>query len=67
VALANRVYDSESIQHKHTLAKTAGDAVAEIEKVIASGSITALAKASRIFQSLRHGVTPTADDEERDL
>ncbi|GLI94394.1 hypothetical protein [Methylocystis echinoides] len=67
VAMANRVYDSESIQHKHTLATTAGDAVEEIEKVIASGSMTALAKASRVFQSLRHGIAPTADDEERDF
>ena len=67
VALANRVYDAESIQHKHTIATKAGAAVAEIEKIIASGSMTMLAKASKTLQALRHGTIQTADDEERDF
>lgn len=67
VALANRVYDAESIQHKHTIATKAGAAVAEIEKIIASGSMTMLAKASKTLQALRHGKIQTADDEERDF
>jgi hypothetical protein len=41
--------------------------VAEIEKIIASGSMTMLAKASKTLQALRHGTIQTADDEERDF
>ena len=67
VAMANRVYDAESIQHKHTIATTAGAAVEEIEKIISSGSMTMLSKASKVLQALRHGTISTADDEERDL
>jgi hypothetical protein len=67
VAMANRVYDAETIQHKHTLATAAGAAVEEIEKIISSGSMTMLSKASKTLQALRHGAMATADDEERDF
>lgn len=67
VALANRVYDAETIRQQHTIGKAAGAAIAAIEDVIASQSLTILAKHLRTFTNLRRGVTLTADDEERDV
>jgi hypothetical protein len=67
VALANRVYDAETLRQKHTIGKAAGAAIAAIEEVVKSQSMTILAKHQRTFSNLKHGVTPTADDEERDL
>ena len=67
IALANRVYDAESIRQKHTVGKAAGAAIAAIDEVIASQSMTMLAKHQRTFTNLRHGVTLAADDEQRDL
>ena len=67
VSVANRVYDSESIQHRHTIALAAGDAVSAIEKVFSSGLMTTLEKTQATFRRLRHGTEPKADDEERAL
>lgn len=67
VSLANRVFDSESIQHNHTLAVDAGHAVAAIDRVFASGSMTVLSRYQSTFRKLRHGDEPSADDEERDF
>jgi hypothetical protein len=67
IALVNRVYDAESIRQKYTIDKAAGAAIAAIDEVIASQSMTMLAKHQRTFANLRHGIAPTSDDEERDL
>jgi hypothetical protein len=67
VSVANRVYDSESIQHRHTIALAAGDAVAAIERVFAAGSETQLQKEQSKFRRLRHGKEPRSDDELRAL
>lgn len=67
VALANRVYDAETIRQKHSIGKAAGAAIAAFEEVIASQSLTILAKHQRTFTSLRHGIAPVSDDEQRDF
>ena len=66
VNLANRVYDSESVQHRHTIAIDAGRGVEAIERVIASGSMMELGKFQSVFRALRHGVDPKSDDELRE-
>jgi len=66
VALANRVYDSETVQHKHTIAINAGRAVEAIENVFAKDSEAYLSKVQSVFRALRHGAEPKSDDELRD-
>jgi hypothetical protein len=68
VALANRVFDSEIIDHKHTIAYPVGAAVEAIDTVFAlGGSMTALRKFKFTFDQLRHGAQPDTGDEERDF
>ena len=74
IALANRVFDSESVNHKHTIAHPVGAAVEAIDKVFASGSMTTLGKYKFTFEQLRHGIAQVrhgiatdSGDEERDF
>ena len=66
VALANRVFDAESVTHKHSIAQAAGAGVEAIENVIREGRETTLGRYQTVFTNLRHGKQPTADDELRD-
>jgi len=67
IALANRVFDSESVNHKHTIAHPVGAAVEAIDKVFASGTMTTLGKYKFTFEQLRHGIAPDSGDDERDF
>ena len=67
VSLANRVFDSESIGHKHTIGLAIGAAVEAIELAIASGSMTTLGRMKSTLDKIRHGKAAASDDEDRDL
>lgn len=54
VALANRVFDSESLDHDHTIARHVGAGVEAIEKVLKSGSEYELRRYQNTFSHLRH-------------
>jgi hypothetical protein len=62
IALANRVFDSESINHKHTKAEPVGAAVEAIDRVFETLSPDTLRKYERTFRRLRHGADPTLPD-----
>lgn len=67
VALANRVFDSEGITHKHSIGTAIGSAVEAIEDIFRTGKQDTLLRYRSTFINLRHGVAPTAGDNERDL
>ena len=67
VALANRVFDSEGVDHKHTIAKPVGAAVEAIEQVIASGSHMVLERYRSTLAKMRHRKEAVPADEDRDL
>jgi len=67
VALANRVFDSESIGHKHTIGLAIGAAVEAIEIAIASASMMTLGRLKSSLDKMRHGAAAACDDEDRDL
>ena len=67
IALANRVFDSESVDHSHTIAYPVGAAVEAIDIVLASGSLVKLASYQNTFARLRHGFSEDAGDEEREF
>lgn len=62
ISLANRVFDSETVNHQHTIARVVGEAVEAIDEVIASGTMSTLTKRRRSFVGLRHGAG-SADEE----
>jgi len=66
IALANRVFDSESVNHNHTISHPVGAAVEAIDRVFATGTMTGLAKYKLTFEQLRHGIAPDSGDEERE-
>ena len=67
ITLANRVFDSENINHKHTIALGVGAAVEAIEKVMKSGSMGQLAKFRSTLEKIRHDKIGVTDDEDRDV
>ena len=67
IALANRVFDSESLVHQHSIATTSGAGVEAIYEVIKQGRLSALDRYKTTFSNLRHGSLPTSDDDERQL
>ena len=67
IALANRVFDSESVNHQHTIAPHVGAAVEAINKVLKSGAMSELKKYQRTFFHLRHGIAPESGEDERDF
>jgi hypothetical protein len=67
VSLANRVFDSESIGHKHTIGLAIGAAVEAIELALASGSMTSLGRMKSSLEKICDGKAAASDDEDRDL
>ena len=67
IALANRVFDSESLIHQHSIATTAGAGVEAINEVIKQGRLSALDRYKTTFSNLRHGALPASDDDDRQL
>ena len=65
IALANRLFDSECIDHKHTIAIPVGEAVELIEKVFVGGNMNNLESYKRTFEELRHGKLPDSGEDER--
>lgn len=65
VALANRVFDAESLDHDHTVAPHVGAGVDAIEKVLASGSEYELRRYQNTFGRLRHGKSADSGDDQR--
>lgn len=70
IALANRVFDAETVTRQHTIATAVGAGVEAIAKVIASGSLQTLQSFSATFSRLRHKLVydpanDTGDDGER--
>lgn len=68
VALANRVFDVQSTNHDHQVGRHVGAAIEAIERIFESGGSRAvLQKLTGVFTLLRHGKTPDAGDDLRDL
>ena len=67
IALANRVFDAETVDHNHTIAFSVGLASEAIEEVIRKQSMTELYKCASIFGALRHGTFDWDSEEERDF
>lgn len=65
IALANRVFDSETVNHTHTIGRPVGAAVEAINKVLKVGTMTELRKHVSTFSHLRHGVVPDSGEDER--
>jgi hypothetical protein len=65
IALANRIFDSESVRHQHTVGLSVGAAVEAINRVIKAGTMSEVRKYQRTFSHLRHGNTPDSGDDER--
>jgi hypothetical protein len=69
IALANRVFDGQSVNHKHTISEPVGAAVEAIDRVFETLSMDTLRKYERTFRRLRHGTDPEmpdTGDEDRD-
>lgn len=67
IALANRVFDSESVTHKHSIGTAIGAAVEAIDDIFKTGEEAKLLKYRTTFLNLRYGQEPDAGDEERDF
>ncbi|MBS7805905.1 hypothetical protein KIH24_15130 [Rhizobiales bacterium TNE-4] len=67
VALANRVFDSESVTHKHSIGAAIGAAVEAIDDIFRTGEEEKLLKYRTTFLHLRHGQEPGVGDEDRCL
>ena len=61
IALANRVFDAESLNRNHTIGRNVGAAVEAIDRVFKARSTVRLAAYQSVFARLRHGFTPTAE------
>ena len=59
IALANRVFDVETLNRKHTVGTNIGAAVEAIDRVFRSKSLVELTGYQDIFARLHHGYTPT--------
>ena len=66
ISLANRVFDSETVDHTHTIVPRVGAAVEAIDNVIASGSLAKLASHKPTFATLRHSKEYDTGDEDRE-
>ena len=53
VSFANRVFDSETFEERHTISQKMGRAVAAIEEVIKSQSMAKLEKHRAVFNAVR--------------
>ena len=67
IALANRVFDAETVDRNHTIAYAVGDASEAIDLVIRTQSLSELYKCRPIFEQLRHGTYDWDSEEERDF
>ena len=65
IALANRVFDAESLDHNHTIGRAEGAVVELIDRVFASGSMDELDSYEISFAKLRHGKIDDTGDEDR--
>lgn len=65
IAMANRVFDSECIDHKHSIAIPVGEAVELIERVFASGAMAELERCKNVLAALRHGKLLESGEDER--
>ena len=67
IALANRVFDSESVNHQHTIGRPVGAAVEAINEALKAGTMSAVYRYQRTFLHLRHGIAPDSGEDERDF
>jgi hypothetical protein len=67
VALANRIFDSESLDKHHNIARDMGAVVAAIEKVIATQSMAELEKRRNAFNAVRKVEDVMEADLDRDF
>lgn len=67
IALANRVFDAETLNRNHTVGKNIGAAVEAIDRVFKSKSLVELSGYQDIFARLNNGYTPTGGIEERNI
>ena len=65
VALANRVFDGENLDHNHTVGHAEGEVAELIERVFASGSMDELNSYKDTFATLRAGKIDDTGDEDR--
>ncbi|MBS7805929.1 hypothetical protein KIH24_15250 [Rhizobiales bacterium TNE-4] len=67
IALANRIFDSESVTHQHTIGTAIGAAVEAINDIFKTGEEAKLLRYRSTFLHLRHGQEPDAGDNEREV
>ena len=67
IALANRVFDSECVDHQHTIGRPVGAAVEAINEALKAGTMSAVYRYQRTFLHLRHGIAPDSGEDERDF
>jgi hypothetical protein len=65
IALANRVFDSELLEHEHTIARHVGSGVEAIDQVLKAGSEYVLRRYENTFSRLRHGKIYDGGEEQR--
>ncbi len=66
IALANRVFDGENVDHNHTIATATGAGVEAINQVIKAQTMDELDRYKKTFEALRHGsITFDSGDDER--
>ncbi|MBN9315051.1 MAG: hypothetical protein J0I99_04885 [Devosia sp.] len=66
ISLANRVFDSETVDHHHSIVPHVGAGVEAIDRVLASGSLATLATYKPTFAMLRHSDAYDTGDEHRE-
>jgi hypothetical protein len=67
IALANRIFDAEGLNHSHTIAPHVGAAVEAIDEILRSKSESRLLAYQQTLSALKHTNLPTSADEERDV
>jgi hypothetical protein len=68
IAQANRVFDVQTTDHEHVVGRHVGAAIEAVERIFQSGGSQAeFQRLKGVFTLLRHGKTPDAGDDLRDL
>ena len=63
VSVANRVFDSETINHQYTYCRHVGAAVEAINSVLKTGTMSNLMRYRPVFAELRHSLSETGDED----
>ena len=67
IALANRIFDAEGLNHAHTIAPHVGAAVEAIDEILRAKSESRLLAYQHTLSALKYTNPPNGADEERDV